>query len=381
MLLNKLSLFNNAKIDEKAFLKEYWHKKPLLLSQAVAIKDLKVLPNKSQLMKLSCNENIQSRVVIKSSETDFDVELGPFFPDDLLNFKDYCWNLLISDVDKWQPKSREILNYFNFIRNWIFDDIMISTGSVGGTVGPHTDHYDVFLLQVHGQRQWQYSTKKTYDPQLIPEQSLKLLQNFKADELFILNPGDVLYLPPEIAHYGVATTEDCVTCSIGVRTPSHSELLTSFVDNIAQNISAEQRFQEPQFSTQPQMGEITAKDLENISTILSNNLNSNDIIQWFGKFITEYRSIFYEYNQFQDINELSNTTNLQLSPFSKTCYFKNNNLTNLFINGEQFNSSIKLAILICDKKYVSAKELSELIPKDKIIIKKLFENGSIVKSI
>ncbi|MCF6288951.1 MAG: hypothetical protein L3J53_06935 [Proteobacteria bacterium] len=378
--MHKLNLFNHSNISKDTFLKEYWHKKPLLLQGAIDLNDLDILPTKTQLMQLSCNADIQSRVVFKTAENEYDVAIGPFTQQDLNNFDNYCWNLLISDVDKWQPQSRDILKYFSFIRNWLFDDIMISTGSVGGTVGPHTDHYDVFLIQVHGQRNWQYCHTKIYNPKLLPEQELKLMQNFKADKSLILKPGDVLYLPAETAHYGIATSDDCVTCSIGMRTPSHSEIVTAFVDNIAENISANTRFVEPEFSQQPNVGEITPDDLANIHKILTDSFDTNNLTAWFGKYITEYRSIFYEFNQQQNCDELSHNIDLTLSPFAKACYLRENINAKLFVNGECFNASIKLAQLVCDTQYLTDQEICKLDNNDRTIIKQLFANGSLLSA-
>jgi len=380
MPLNKLNLFKNSQITQEQFLKEYWHKKPLLIRNGINNADLSVLPNKTQLQQLSCREDIQSRIVFKQSETEYDVEYGPFIENDFEGIDQDCWNLLVSDIDKWLPKSRNILAYFNFIRNWIFDDIMVSCGSTNGTVGPHTDHYDVFLIQVHGQREWSYTTDKIYNPELMPEQALKLMSNFKADKAFILNPGDILYLPPEVAHYGIAKSEDCVTCSVGMRTPSHSELLTSYTDYIAQNLSDNDRFKEPVFEKQPEIGEVTESDLNNISKILIQGLAIENISlpNWYGKYITEYRSLFYEFNNDQDINELNNEKELILSPFSKSCYFNENNSTQLYVNGQEYLTSLSLAKMICNEKTLPSEGFAKSSEVDKKIIHELFENGSLI---
>ena len=382
MPLNKLNLFKNSSITQTEFINEYWHKKPLLLKNAIQANGLKILPSKSKLIQLSCHEDVQSRIVFKQSDDDYTVEFGPFIENDFDELDQDTWNLLVSDVDKWQPQSQTILKYFNFIRNWIFDDIMLSCGSNGGTVGPHTDHYDVFLIQVTGQRQWAFSHNKIFNPGLKPKIDLKLMSDFKADETHTLNPGDILYLPPEVAHYGIAMSEDCVTCSIGMRTPSHSELMTSFVDYIAQNKSADFRFEEPQFKKQPEIGEITEKDINNISQILNDNLTTKkqSINDWFGKYITEYRSLFFEFNQYQDTDEFDMEKDLSLSPFSKSCYFNHNNTVDLFVNGNKYESSLLLAQAVCDDKIISNKQFNLLIESDLIIIKSLFENGSLIQS-
>lgn len=381
MLLNKLNLFKNSQVSQDQFVNEYWHKKPLLIRNAINAESMAVIPGKSQLKKLSSNHDIQSRLVFKNSETQYDVEYGPFESNDWDELDHDCWSLLVSDIDKWTPNSRNLLKHFDFLRNWIFDDIMVSCGSIGGTVGPHTDHYDVFLLQTQGKRQWSYSQNRILNPDLLPEQALKLMSQFKADEIHELNPGDILYLPPEVAHYGIATTDDCVTCSIGMRTPSHSELLTSFVDNIAQKLSDDKRFEEPAFNEHPNIGEFTLSDMTSISNLLSESLSSknSNLNQWFGKYITEYRSLFFEFNHYQSIDMMNNKQNLLLSPFTKCCYFKEKNNAQLFVNGESFISSIILAEMICDVKIIKIDSLSNLSKSDNQIIKSLFENGSLIQ--
>lgn len=387
MPLSKLNIFDNTGIDQSTFFKQYWHKSPVLLRNAIDPGQLDVLPDKSKLLQLSCHQDIQSRIVLKNTETDYDVEYGPFIEDDLDSLGEECWNLLVSDIDKWQPKSRAILKYFTFIRQWMFDDMMLSCGSVGGTVGPHTDHYDVFLLQAQGQRKWQYSYNKIYNPELIPNQSLKVMSHFKADQHVTLNPGDILYIPPEVAHYGIAATDDCVTCSIGTRTPSHAELLTSYVDKVAQSLSENKRFEEPEFTKQPKTGEITHSDLNNIKDILTHQLDINDspLIDWFGKYISEYRSIFYEYNKqpdktFEETNKNNEKYTLVTSPYSKSCYFLKKDQATLFVNGEKFRTSLKLAELICNDGLLFSSHILNLDQKDKHIIDQLFATGALIKS-
>ena len=385
MPLNKLTLFKNSGITQEQFLKEFWHKKPLLIKNAFTCNDLSMLPSKSKIQQLSCDENIQSRIVFKNSDHQYDVEYGPFIENDFEQLDQDCWNLLVSDIDKWLPQSRKILKHFNFIRNWIFDDIMVSCGSNGGTVGPHTDHYDVFLIQVYGQRRWDFTLNKILDPNLIPDQDLKLMSHFKAEESHILNLGDVLYLPPEVGHYGIATSDDCVTCSIGMRTPSHSELMTSYVDHIAQNTSDNHRFEEPQFESQPKVGEITQEDMSNIFGILQKNLNLHSdpdlISEWFGKFITEYRSLFFEFNQHQDIESLNFKHDLRLNPFAKSCYIGNKQATMLFVNGQTYRTTLGFAEQICNNKKIPETILSKLNKNDLSVLKNLFENGALLQSI
>ena len=376
MQVNKPSLFNKTTLSKDNFLKEYWHKKPFLFKEIFTQEQLSFLPNKEELINLSCHPDIQSRIVTKNSETEYDVEIGPFEKEDFEELKDFTWNLLVSDVDKWQPKSQKILRYFDFIRNWIFDDIMISTGSMGGTVGPHTDHYDVFLIQVTGQRQWMFAHNKIFDPELLSSAALKLLDQFNADEDFILNPGDVLYLPPEVAHYGIAASDDCVTCSIGMRTPSVAELLTDFIDHTAQNLSENDRFEEPEFIQQPSIGEITQQDIVKVKKILVENINSDNITEWLGQYLSNYRNIFHKFNQTKQSPSIDSIKGLYLNSFTKACYFSDKETT-LFINGDNYPCSLRLAELLCNDKQILANDLHKLNTKDKDLIKQLYQNGAL----
>ncbi len=376
MPLNKPSLFNKSTLSKEDFLKEYWHKKPLLFKQVFTQEQLSFLPNKEELINLSCNPDIQSRIITKSSETQYDVEVGPFEKEDFQELNDFTWNLLVSDVDKWLPKSQKLLKYFDFIRNWIFDDIMISTGSIGGTVGPHTDHYDVFLIQVTGQRQWQFGHNKIYNPTLLGDVEIKLIQRFEADESYKLNPGDILYLPPEVAHYGIANSDDCVTCSIGMRTPSFAELLTDFVDNTAQKQSENDRFEEPEFKQQPPIGEITSQDIEKVKQILIENINTNNISQWLGKYLSSYRNIFHECNQSNQSANIDYSKDLYLNSFTKACYLTNQETT-LFINGDSYPCSQHLAQLLCNDKHIHVNNLHKLNTEDKNLVKQLYLNGAL----
>ena len=379
--MNKLNLFRNCSVSKEEFLCDYWHQKPLLIKNAVDIGDfVSCFPDKQQLIKLSCDDDIQSRIVFKNSETNYDVEYGPFSHEDFKELTNETWNLLVSDIDKWHPLSRKILQHFDFIRNWIFDDIMLSCGSVGGTVGPHTDHYDVFLLQVEGQRLWKFSNSKILNPDLLPDQALKLMSDFQYDTEYNLNPGDILYLPPEYAHYGIISSDDCVTCSIGMRTPSASELSVSFVDSLAQTLSDNNRFVEPQFQSQPLKGEITQDDLSAVKNILLDNLSfeNMNLISWFGKYLTEYRSLFYEFNEYKESEEFNLELNLRTSPFSKTCYFAQGDNAILFVNGMEFDCSLTLAQLICNEQTISSEMLSKLTKTDLEVAEKLFCEGALI---
>lgn len=378
---NKHNLFNHSEISREDFLQNYWHKKPLVIKQAFSSEQLNVLPNKPELLELSKDEEIQSRIVFKTNETKYDVEEGPFSEQNhKANLDGNTWNLLVSDIDKWHPESHQILKHFNFIRTWLFDDLMLSCGSLGGTVGPHLDNYDVFLLQSSGQRHWKYNSKASETTEWIEGNPIKLLKNQEFDSEIILNPGDILYIPPQFAHYGTIESDDCVTASIGLRSPSHSEILTSYSDFISQVIDEKYRFQEPSQDKNIETGEFNHKDLLEVETIIKSQfVDKLQLDIWFGKYITEYRSLFFEFNEYTE-DQLSPHKEIHLNSFSKVCYQKDQKNADLFINGEHYKSSLDLARLLCNDSAISVKQFQYLANKDHIILQTLFENGSILQS-
>ncbi|MFV2056624.1 MAG: cupin domain-containing protein, partial [Thiohalomonadales bacterium] len=179
---------------------------------------------------------------------------------------------------------------FRFIPNWRVDDIMMSYAPENGSVGPHTDNYDVFLLQAQGRRRWQISTLEYKDDDFIPDLELKILNSFKAQQTWILEPGDMLYLPPGVAHHGIALDE-CITISVGFRAPNLVELSTALLDHglAASSTNLTQQFyQDPDLPLQENPGEITRQSLERISKILSQELLAQlRQADWFGQYITD----------------------------------------------------------------------------------------------
>src|SRR5690606_21392773 len=140
------------------------------------------------------------------------------------------WTLLVQSVDHCLTDVSLLLDSFDFLPGWRLEDIMISYAVRGGSVGAHVDQYDVFLIQASGQRRWQIGPVCDADTQRLPHDSLKLLADMPVLEEHLLGPGDVLYLPPGVAHHGVAEDDDCVTWSVGFRAPRLADLLARVTD-------------------------------------------------------------------------------------------------------------------------------------------------------
>jgi 50S ribosomal protein L16 3-hydroxylase len=197
------------------------------------------------------------------------------------------WTLLVQAVDHYVPEVAELLDAFRFIPNWRIDDVMVSYAADQGGVGAHFDQYDVFLIQGLGQRLWQVGTLCDTTTPLLPHPDLRLLQEFTAEQEWLLEPGDILYLPPRYAHNGIAVGDDCMTYSIGFRAPARSELLAHFCDDILADLNDDDRFADPQRSLSANPGEIAASDLTQLHQMaIEKLLDIDGFGHWFGRFST-----------------------------------------------------------------------------------------------
>jgi 50S ribosomal protein L16 3-hydroxylase len=240
-------------ISPKRFMKEYWQKKPLLVRGAIPAfslasqnSDLSLTSPISydELVELSGHDDVESRL-IQSKPWRF--EHGPFQKKAVPSLKKSDWTLLLQGMEAHHLAAANILSWFRFIPDARLDDLMISVAGIGGGVGPHFDSYDVFLIQMSGRRQWRISEQK--DLSLNPKLPLKILQNFQCEQEWILEPGDMLYLPPHIAHDGIALDAGCQTWSVGFRSPSFKELLQEGLWRLAESLEdipeLEQKFADP----------------------------------------------------------------------------------------------------------------------------------------
>ena len=227
-----LTLLGN--ISPQTFMTRYWQKKPLLIRQAVP--GFKPLLDRAALFELAGSDDAQSRLIVqkpvlkRAQTAGWQLKPGPFSRRALPALKLPGWSLLVQGVDLHDDAVRALLDQFRFIPDARLDDVMISYASPGGGVGPHFDSYDVFLLQAHGRRQWQISAQK--DLTLQEGVPLKILANFQPTQSFVLEPGDMLYLPPRYAHDGVALDE-CMTYSIGFAAPKRGALAAELLQRLA----------------------------------------------------------------------------------------------------------------------------------------------------
>jgi 50S ribosomal protein L16 3-hydroxylase len=209
------------------FMKRHWQKKPLLVRNAIP--GFVPCVGRSELVALAGQEGVESRLIV-DSDKGWKMKHGPLPKRSLPPFSQKKWTFLVQGVDLHHDGVHALMQQFRFVPDARLDDLMISYATDGGGVGPHFDSYDVFLLQAHGQRRWRIGRQK--DLTLQPGVPLKILQNFEAEEEFVLNPGDMLYLPPKYAHDGIAEGE-CMTWSIGFRSPQAGELARELLLGLA----------------------------------------------------------------------------------------------------------------------------------------------------
>ena len=209
----------------ETFLRDWWRKKPLLLRNAFPDFESPITPE--ELAGLALEEEAVSRLILeRGGAYPWELRHGPFRKEDFANLPETHWTLLVQEVDRWVPELAGLFERFLFVPSWRFDDIMASYAPDGGNVGPHVDRYDVFLIQALGRREWRIGAKPlpAEEEVSVPDLDVDMLADFEPDEVLVLEPGDMLYLPPRVAHHGIALGP-CMTFSVGFRSPGHAEFL------------------------------------------------------------------------------------------------------------------------------------------------------------
>lgn len=274
-------------LDPQTFLKRHWQKTPCLIRGAIP--DLVSPISAEELAGLACETDMEARIVQKiPRKPGWSVRHAPFTERDFTSLPAREWTLLVQDADKYVPELARLLDRFRFVPNWRIDDLMASYATDGGGVGPHVDAYDVFLLQAQGFRRWSISTGPHADAE-IPGLELNQVRDFQPQQEWLLGPGDMLYLPPGIAHDGVAVGE-CLTFSIGFRVPSDAEMLADLAGLMIEKTDKTTRYADPDLldsSDDPGLiPEPARRQLRRRMKALL-TLDADELDTWFGRFITE----------------------------------------------------------------------------------------------
>jgi 50S ribosomal protein L16 3-hydroxylase len=372
--------------DKVEFIQQYWQKKPCLVRQAFA--DPQSPVSAEELAGLACEEGVHSRLVIeKDAESPWQLSYGPFSEDDFRSLPESHYSLLVSECEKWIPEFAELLDEFRFIPSWRIDDLMLSYAPVDGSVGPHCDEYDVFLLQLQGHRRWQYTDKRVENPALIADLDLAIMREFKPDQEVELTPGDMLYLPPGIAHHGVAL-DPCLTCSIGFRAVTAVEVLESLILEADRANLGSQRYSDAELETYRHFAEITDTEIERLKTLARSLLDAPRQL-WIdavGKLLSD--TVIDDTSPAQSPARLDELLAFDwvINPETKMLYHRGPSSVSFYCNGQCWqlpNSDLVIALVqaLCEHRVLAASSIEAFGSQQALsqLLLDLVSNGAIVQ--
>jgi 50S ribosomal protein L16 3-hydroxylase len=285
--VNAMTVIFGSRLTAADFLRKHWQKKPCLFRGAFPGFQDPLSPD--ELASVAMQDGVHARLIReREGRKKWTLKKGPFAEKVLRTLPDREWTLLVSKLEHWSDDAARLLDHFPFIPHWRCDDLMASFAPVGGTVGPHVDSYDVFLIQGMGTRRWQIA--ETFDQTLIGDIPIKVLQHFSPEKEWVLEPGDMLYLPPGVAHYGVAL-ENCMTYSVGFRAPSERMLagnLLNISDSLLSASKATDRlYADPDLKLQDCPGEISPDAVRKVRKLLEPVLSDPELFaRWFGTYLS-----------------------------------------------------------------------------------------------
>jgi len=339
------------------FLRDYWQKRPLLIRQALP--DFQPPLQPEDLAGLACEDGTLARLIVHDEKRDrWSVKSGPLEEADFSRTPSTNWTLLVQDVDKWDADVAQLLEHFRFLPSWRIDDVMVSYAEPGGGVGAHVDQYDVFLLQGLGQRHWAISTDPSAPKDFRPDVELKQLVQFEPTHEWLLEPGDMLYLPPGLPHDGVAFGGPCMTFSIGMRAPSQAELTGDLADYLAERLDESQRYADADLAPARASGEIDEAALARVRTALpfAAALDDGTLRDWFGRFITRYRNAQTPAPLDKPLTlaalrkRLEGGAALLRHPWARLAWSRAGRGAVLFANGQAYPASTRLAQQLCAER-------------------------------
>lgn len=354
--------------DPAEFLATHWQRKPLLIRNPW---DAWACPVEAdELAGLACEPQVESRLIEQTVDAGWAVEHGPLAEDRFASLGASPWTLLVQAVDHHMPEVAALLAQFRFVPNWRVEDVMVSFASDGGGVGPHFDQYDVFLIQGQGRRRWQIGAVCDETSPLLPHGDLKLLRDFVATEEFVLEPGDMLYVPPGVSHNGIALGDDCMTLSIGFRAPSRAELIGDWSDHLLEELGEDDRYSDPGLAVQANPGEIGADALARLRAMMIEALgDTKRFARWFGAYSStrKYPDVDWRPEEplsLDDIRDaIAQGMELQRNPASRFAFVRQGGgALVLFVDGEAFEcgaDSAALAEMICANDSLTVEVMSD----------------------
>jgi 50S ribosomal protein L16 3-hydroxylase len=345
------------------FLRDYWQKRPLLIRGAFAPFREPLRPN--DLAGIAGEATALARLIRYDPRRDrWQVRHGPFRAADFARLPRSHWTLLVQDVDKWDSDVAALLDAFRFLPSWRIDDVMVSYAVDGGGVGPHLDQYDVFLVQGRGRRRWRIGVAGSAANAVRDDTELKLLRGFAPIAEWLLEPGDMLYLPPGVPHEGVAVGT-CMTYSIGMRAPSQAELLLDLAEYLAEPLGEDRRYSDPDLGQARCPGEIDAAALARVRRAIRPCRLTDDaaLVHWFGSFITRYRSALEAAPRPRPLSVETVTRRLRGAtlvryPWSRVAWTQIGSEALLFVAGQAWPCAPAMAETLCAQRVVDGADLA-----------------------
>ena len=332
---------------------EYWQKKPCLIRQAFT--NFEPLLDGDDLAGLACEEMAESRLISGSFEAeDWQVKHGPFAEADFSTLPEENWTLLVQDVEKHYAPLQALIQQFNFIPNWRLDDLMISYAVTGGSVGPHIDQYDVFLIQAEGTRRWQIA--ETFEPELLEGSPLNVLRSFTAEQEWLLEPGDMLYLPPNVAHHGVALNPG-MTWSIGSRAPSGADLLQGLGEWLAFTDDEGGRYSDANLKPATRAGEIDSEALRGLRELMQARIDKSESLNvYLATFMSRFRLAHEPVPPPESmisgaiLTALQDGKKLFRNPWTRLTWIETSSGALLFAAGQPYDCEPWLAEALCESQ-------------------------------
>jgi 50S ribosomal protein L16 3-hydroxylase len=339
--------------DIDLFLREYWQKKPLLIRNPWDRWTNPLEPD--ELAGLACEEGVESRLVVRQGEQ-LALEAGPLPEERFGQLDGDSCTLLVQAVDHYVADVAALIEPFRFVPDWRIDDVMVSWAANGGGVGPHFDQYDVFLVQGLGRRRWRIGPLCDSTTPLQDNDDLRLIADFVATDEWVLEPGDILYVPPRFAHDGVAVSDDCMTYSIGFRAPSLAELVEGWCEHQADASPDELRFADPDLVRQTNAGEIAPPALDRLYAMVSQALADRPAFdRWFGCHATQPKYPDIDWRPDEAMSEadglalMAEGTPLVRNPASRFAFTQaGDGAVVLFVDGEAFECAGDVAAFAQD---------------------------------
>jgi 50S ribosomal protein L16 3-hydroxylase len=371
-------MVNFKSISKEQFLAEYWQKKPLVIRNALS--NFRNLCTPEELAGLAMEEEVESRIVVETPKKSpyWHLKRGPFSAREFKQLPQSHWTLLVQGVDRFLPKVNLMLDHFNFLPQWRVDDVMISYAVEGGSVGPHYDHYDVFLYQAMGRRKWSLTTKNCQFENSLPGVELRIMKDFQVEQEWFVEEGDMLYLPPHVGHHGVAFSSDCMTYSFGYRSYQNIELWEDFADYLRENELAAVLYQDPDWRNLQGSAELPREAWQNAKKLMQGLLADEERLRsWFGRFVTKLDPQAEELcpppdkrqaiTQAQFMKKLSKNKGFLRCLVCRFAYEKRQKYISLFINGEEWpveEASLQLIKLVANSRFLAIEKIEGFLKRE-----------------